>query len=101
MNTLLYVQLHLLESGLLFDVDRLELLLGKVSLREIEKFISRPHPIPDVMKNNSRFRKIRTKNGKQTHGYLANSLDPEVACPTELLVKKITTSVRFHSVIII
>ncbi len=41
-NTLLYVQLHLLESGLLFDVDRLELLLRKVSLREIEKFISRP-----------------------------------------------------------
>jgi hypothetical protein len=42
MNTLLYVQLHLLESGLLFDVDRLELLLGKVSLSEIEKFISHP-----------------------------------------------------------
>jgi hypothetical protein len=47
-NTLLYVQLHLLESGLLFDVDRLELLLGKVSLHEIELFTSRPHR--DVMK---------------------------------------------------
>ncbi len=47
-NTLLYVQLHLLESGLLFDVDRLELLLREVSLREIEIFISHPHC--DIMK---------------------------------------------------
>jgi hypothetical protein len=65
-NTLLYVQLHLLESGLLFDVDRLELLLGKVSLREIENFISRPHryvmkatPHSEVM-NYAQKRKTKT-----------------------------------------
>ena len=63
MNTLLYVQLHLLESGLLFDVDRLELLLGKVSLREIEKFISRPHSD----ESDSRFRSDKNthKNGNK------------------------------------
>ncbi len=85
-NTLLYVQLHLLESGLLFDVDRLELLLGKVSLREMEKFTSRPHR--DVMKTTPDSEKYAQKNGKQRHGYQANSLGPKVACPTELFVKR-------------
>ncbi len=76
-NTLLYVQLHLLESGLLFDVDRLELLLGELSLREIEKFISHPHR--DVMKVNTDSRVIKCAIiAENRHKY------QEVACPTEL-----------------
>jgi hypothetical protein len=63
-NTLLYVQLHLLESGLLFDVDRLELLLRKVSLREIEKFISHPHR--DESDCSFRSDKIRIKTETKT-----------------------------------
>jgi hypothetical protein len=64
-NTLLYVQLHLLESGLLFDVDGLELLLWKVSLREIEKFISHPHR--DVMKTTPDSDKYAHKQKTQLH----------------------------------
>jgi hypothetical protein len=63
-NTLLYVQLHLLESGLLFDVDRLELLLRKVNLREIERFISRTHR--DVKKTTPDSEKYANKQKTQT-----------------------------------